>query len=178
MNKNRKPVTMDLKVYIIPLLLISGIFIVTGFFLFSGIRDHFHDRRREEALTLAKSYARSISKYTEAEEIIDGLLTEKIRMATESAALMESEFSSGKLKELALDMGVDELDYYDETGYLTYSNLEHLIGWVIYSGHPIDNFLKSGEKTLVEEIRQDVITGITINMATTEWKTGDSSRWG
>ena len=159
MNKNRKPVTMDLKVYIIPLLLISGIFIVTGFFLFSGIRDHFHDRRREEALTLAKSYARSISKYTEAEEIIDGLLTEKIRMATESAALMESEFSSGKLKELALDMGVDELDYYDETGYLTYSNLEHLIGWVIYPGHPIDDFLKSGEKTLVEEIRQDVITG-------------------
>ncbi len=141
MKKNRKPVTMDLKVYVVPLLLISGIFIVSGFFLLSGIRNHFHDQRRDEALTLAQSYARSISKYTEAEEIIDGLLTEKIRMATESAALLENGFSNHKLKELASDMGVDELDYYDETGYLTYSNLEHLIGWTIYPGHPIDVFV-------------------------------------
>lgn len=159
MKKNRKPLTMDLKVYVVPLLLISGIFIVSGFFLFSGIRDHFHDRKRDEALTLAKSYARSISKYTEAEEIIDGLLTEKIRMAAESAALQENQFSSKKLKEIAMEMGVDELDYYDESGVLTYSNLEHLIGWEIYSGHPIDDFLNSGEKTHVEDIRRDVITG-------------------
>ncbi|HSR04160.1 MAG TPA: phosphodiesterase, partial [Proteiniclasticum sp.] len=47
----------------------------------------------------------------------------------------------------------------DETGYLLYSNLDNLIGWEIYPDHPIDLFLKSDEMSLVEDIRQDVITG-------------------
>lgn len=64
-RKTNKLETMDLRIYIIPLLLISGIFIVSGFFLLSGIRNHFYDQRREEALKLARSYARSVSRFSE-----------------------------------------------------------------------------------------------------------------
>ncbi|MFH5836246.1 putative bifunctional diguanylate cyclase/phosphodiesterase [Proteiniclasticum sp. C24MP] len=158
-NKKNKFETLDMKIYIIPLLLISGIFIVSGFFLLSGIRDHFYDQRRDEAFKLARSYARSISRFSEAEELIDDLLAEKISMATQTVAFYDKEFSNGKLKELARSLEVDEIDYYDETGYLLFSNMEKLIGWEIYEGHPIDLFLKSGEESLVEGIRQDVITG-------------------
>lgn len=157
-NKNKLE-TLDIKIYIIPIMLISVIFIISGFFLLSGIKNHFYDQRREETFKLARSYAHSISKYTEAEDLIEGLLAEKIRMTLESVSLYENEYSSEKLIELAERMDVDEVDYYDETGYLLYSNLENLIGWEIYPDHPIDLFLRSGEMTLVEEIRQDVITG-------------------
>ncbi len=157
-NKNKLE-TLDIKIYIIPIMLISVIFIISGFFLLSGIKNHFYDQRREETFKLARSYAHSISKYTEAEDLIEGLLSEKIRMTLESVSLYEDDYSSEKLKELAERMDVDEVDYYDETGYLLYSNLENLIGWEIYPDHPIDLFLRSGEMTLVEEIRQDVITG-------------------
>lgn len=157
-NKNKLE-TLDIKIYIIPIMLISVIFIISGFFLLSGIKNHFYDQRREETFKLARSYAHSISKYTEAEDLIEGLLAEKIRMTLESVSLYEDEYSSEKLIELAERMDVDEVDYYDETGYLLYSNLENLIGWEIYPDHPIDLFLRSGEMTLVEEIRQDVITG-------------------
>jgi len=158
-NNKNKLETLDIKVYIIPIILISVIFIISGIFLLSGIKNLFYNQRREETFKLARSYAHSISKYTEAEDLIEGLLSEKISMTLQSVSLNEDELSSEKLKELAERMEVDEIDYYDETGYLLYSNLENLIGWEIYPDHPIDLFLKSDEMTLVEEIRQDVITG-------------------
>lgn len=157
-NNKNKLETRDLKIYIIPLLMISGIFIVSGFFLLSGIKRHFYNLRREEAYKIAKSYAQSISKYSEAEVLIDGLLSEKIKITMESVALYEDELSSEMLKELAKNMNVDEIAYYNAAGYLLYSNLEETIGWEIYKGHPIDLFLKSDAVKLVEEIRQDVIS--------------------
>ncbi|MBO1266037.1 EAL domain-containing protein [Proteiniclasticum sp. SCR006] len=158
-RKTNKLETMDLRIYIIPLLLISGIFIVSGFFLLSGIRNHFYDQRREEAVKLARSYAQSISRFSEAEELIDDLLSEKISLSTQSVALYDRRYSNEKLKDLASRLKVDEIDYYDQSGYLRYSNLENLIGWEIYEGHPIDYFLKSGKQSLVEGIRRDAITG-------------------
>jgi len=159
MENNRKLETLNMKIYIIPIMLISVIFIISGFFLLSGIKNHFYNQRKEEAFKLARSYAHSISKYTEAEDLIEELLSEKIGLTLQSVSLYEDELSSEKLKELAVLMEVDEVDYYDETGYLLYSNLDNLIGWEIYPDHPIDLFLKSDEMSLVEDIRQDVITG-------------------
>jgi len=159
MKNNRKLETLNIKIYIIPITLISVIFIISGFFLLSGIKNHFYNQRKEEAFKLARSYAHSISKSTEAEELIEALLSEKISMTLRSVSFYEDEFSNEKLKELAVFMEVDEVDYYDETGYLLYSNLENLIGWEIYPDHPIDLFLKSTKMSLVEDIRQDVITG-------------------
>ena len=158
-NNKNKLETLDIKIYIIPVILSSVIFIISGFFLLSGINNHFNNQRREETFKLARSYAHSISKYTEAEDLIEGFLSEKIIMTLQSVSLNEDDISNEKLKELAARMEVDEVDYYDETGYLLYSNLENLIGWEIYPDHPIDLFLKSDKKSLVEEIRQDVITG-------------------
>lgn len=159
MKNNRKFETLNMKIYIIPIILISAIFIISGFFLLSGIKNHFYDQRREEAFKLARSYAHNISEYSEAEDLIEDLLSEKISLTLQSVSLYEDELSSEKLKELAESMKVDEIDYYDETGYLLYSNLDNLIGWEIYPDHPIDLFLRSDEMSLVEEIRQDVITG-------------------
>ena len=158
-NKRNKLETLDINIYIIPIILISVIFIISGFFLLSGIKNHFYNQRREETFKLARSYAHSISKYTEAEDLVEGLLAEKIRMTLQSISINVDGLSSEKLKELAERMEVDEVDYYDGSGYLLYSNLENLIGWKIYPDHPIDRFLKSDKLTLVEEIRQDVITG-------------------
>lgn len=159
MSKNRGIENLDLKIYIVPLLLISGFFFVSGFFVLSTVRNHYYDRRNEEAVKLANSYAHSISKFTEGEEIVHRLLEDKIRVAASSVRYFEGELSNEMLKSLAETLDVDEVDFYNERGYLEFSNLQTLIGWEIYPGHPIDSFLKSGEEILVEDIRQDVITG-------------------
>jgi len=159
MKNNRKLETPDLKPYFIPLILLCGIFLVTSFFLMSGIREHYYELKKEEALKIARSYAKSLEKFREAEEIIENLLEEKIRISSRMAAGEEEAFSHGFFTELAEELDIDELDYYDEEGVLQYSNLPEVVGWKIYEGHPIDLFLKSEALFLVEDLRQDVITG-------------------
>ncbi|SFN26981.1 putative bifunctional diguanylate cyclase/phosphodiesterase [Proteiniclasticum ruminis] len=159
MKNNRKLETPDLKPYLIPLILLCGIFLVTSFFLMSGIRQHYYELKKEEALKIARSYGQSLEKFKEAEAIIEGLLEEKIRVSSSMASGAGEELSSDLLEKMALELDIDELDYYDEDGVLLYSNLPEVIGWKIYEGHPIDRFIKSDALFLVEDLRQDVITG-------------------
>lgn len=159
MKNNRKLETPDLKPYLIPLILLCGIFLVTSFFLMSGIRQHYYGLKKEEALKIARSYGQSLEKFREAEGIIEGLLEEKIRVSSSMASGEWDALSSDLMKKMASDLDIDELDYYDEDGVLIYSNLPEVIGWKIYEGHPIDRFIKSDALFLVEDLRQDVITG-------------------
>lgn len=73
-KNNRKLETPDLKPYLIPLILLCGIFLVTSFFMMSGIRQHYYELKKEEALKVARSYGQSLQKFNEAEEIIEDLL--------------------------------------------------------------------------------------------------------
>lgn len=159
MRKKRKLVTLDMKIYIIPLLLISGFFFASGFFVFSTVKNHYYELRNGEAVKLAKSYANSVSKFTEGEELINELLEDKIRIAANSAKFFEEDLTNEMLIRLAETLEVDEVSIYHEESYLAYSNLPHLIGWTTYPGHPVDLFLKSGDEIFVGDIRQDVITG-------------------
>lgn len=159
MTKKKGLETLDLKIYIIPLLLISGFFFVSGIFVLDTVKNHFHEQRNEEAVKLARSYAHSLSKFTDGEEIVNRLLEDKIRIAAKSVQYFADELDNEMLASLAGTLEVDEVDFYNEKGKLMYSNLPDLIGWEVYPGHPIDLFLKSGDDILVEDIRQDVITG-------------------
>lgn len=159
MENHRKLETPDIRMYLIPLMLLSGIFLVSSFFLMRGIRTHYYSLKEREALKAARSYAMSLKKFSEAETLIEGLLEEKIRVAGSAVSVQSDLFSNRFFQEQAAALEVDELDYYTPEGVLLYSNLPEVLGWKIYDGHPIDVFLKSPENSLIEEIRQDVITG-------------------
>lgn len=159
MSKKNRLETLDRKIYFVPLLIISVLFVLSGLFLARSIRNHYYDLKRNEAVKLATSYAHTIVKFTEAKDVVDGLLNNKLEIAAKSAVYFEDSFSNDVLKEIASSLEVDEIDYYDATGTLVYSNLENLIGWKIYPGHPIDDFLKTSRVSFVENIRRDAITG-------------------
>lgn len=157
--KKHKLETIELKVYVIPWIVVSGIFLVSSFFMFQAIRNHYYDLKKVEAVKIAKSYAQNLSKFALGEEIIEDLLREKISVAAKTLALLEGNYSNDVMVDMADLLEMDEVDYYDEEGVLRYSNLPEVLGWQVYPGHPIDVFLKSEETLLVEHIREDVITG-------------------
>lgn len=159
MKNYKKLETPDYKPYLVPLIFLCGIFLMASIFMVSGIRNHYYNLKQKEALKVARSYAHNLEKAKEAEEIIEELLEEKIRSSSQMAADNTGGFSNEFLIKLAKDLDIDELDYYDEEGVLRYSNLPEVIGWKVYDGHPIDLFLKGDQETLVEDLRQDVITG-------------------
>lgn len=156
---NKKFKAIEVRTFILPLLVIMVIFFVSYSYMTDFIKEHYYEIRKTEALKIARSYAKSISKSEEAEEIVTHLLEEKLRVASQSMKLYEGQQSNELYAKLAEILEVDELDYYNPQGELLYSNLEEVIGWKVYEGHPIDEFLKSDAEFLVEDIRQDVITG-------------------
>jgi len=156
---NKKFKAIEARTFILPLLVIMVIFFVSYSHMTDFIKEHYYELRKDEALKIARSYATSISKSEEAEDIVNQLLEEKLRVASQTMRLYEGQQSNALYATLAEILEVDELDYYNAQGLLLYSNLEEVIGWKVYAGHPIDQFLKSNSEFLVEDIRQDVITG-------------------
>ena len=156
---NKKFKAIEARTFMVPLFVIMVIFFVSYSHMTDFIKEHYYDLRRDEALKVARSYATSISKSEEAEEIVNQLLEEKLRVASQTMRLYKGQQSNALYSELAEILELDELDYYNAQGELQYSNLKEVLGWKVYEGHPIDKFLKSNAEFLVEDIRQDVITG-------------------
>lgn len=159
MNKNKLQ-AVDIKAFIIPLIFITTIFIISNIIMINSIKSHYYDLRKNEAFKLARSYAHSLSKSAEANEVVNQLLEDKILVASKTVASSYGfRYSNEFLSELAQTLDVDEIDYYNPQGVLVYSNLKEVLGWQIYKGHPIHDFILSNKTSLVEGIRQDVITG-------------------
>ena len=160
LNTKNKIKAVDIKTFIIPLIIITAIFIISDIIMINSIKSHYYELRKNEAFKLARSYAQSLSNSAEAHEVVNQLLDDKVLVAGKTVASYYGlRYSNELLIDLANTLDVDEIDYYNQQGELIYSNLNEVIGWQIYDGHPIHDFMLSNDTSLVEDIRQDVITG-------------------
>ena len=155
-RKRFKPSTAA--VYIVPFLIITIAFVIVGYVTVTTIQNHYYERIQNDSLKLAKIYSYSLTLGTEAHDVINELLEEKILTASQTVASIQSP-SNELLREMAENLKVDEIDYYSPEGEIIYSNLPELIGWRAVPGHPVHNFLIGSEISVIEDIRMDWVTG-------------------
>lgn len=79
--------------------------------------------------------------------------------ATIAVSLMRMDLDNNRLTQLAKDLEIDELNYFNKEGMIVYSNLPDNINWKPNSDHPLYTFLHGAEKKMVEEIRVDAVSG-------------------
>lgn len=150
---------VHIKVFIIPVIVITLIFFVISYFIIKNIKVYYYNHIKEDSLNFSKSYSHSLYKAAQAKDIVNELLDEKLLVATRTAASYDRRYSNELLKELSRTLEVDEIDYYNSQGELIYSNMAQLIGWKTYKGHPVYNFMHSDSVSTIDKIRQDSITG-------------------
>lgn len=155
-----KAKTTGIRAFILPLVFITAAFFVFDILVINVIKNHYYSIKKDEAEKLAKSYSRSLMTASEAQNIINRLLEEKILVASEITATYETAHNNEILHDLADELEVDEIYSYDKNGEITHSSNGRFIGWKAYEGHPVHDFMTSGEKSRVEEIRRDTETGI------------------
>lgn len=148
-----------MKIFIIPLIMITLIFFVIGHITIKSIKDYYYNHLKEESIRLAQGYSHSLVKAAEATEVVNQLLEEKLLVASRTAALYDGNYSNELLAQLADILEVDEIDYYNSDGELIYANMEELVGWKTYEGHPVHDFMISNDTSRIDDIRQDSITG-------------------
>ncbi len=158
--KNNKVKATSVNTFIIPLIIITAAFFLFDVFIIGVVKEHYYDIKKEEAGKLAKSYSVSLINAAQAQEVVNDLLGEKLIVAGRTTANYEANHSNGLLGELAKELEVDIIYSYDDKAEVIYSSNGDFIGWKAYEGHPVYDFMKSGEVSRVGNIRQDTETGV------------------
>ena len=137
-KKNKK---VNIKIYIIPFIiitLISAIIIVT---MSRSIRNYFYELKKEEGLKIARSISANLSNTAVAVDTINGLLNEKLehylRMAENNGGNYKDEFFTSIVR----NYDIDEIYAYSPEGIIEFSGTGKYLGWKAEKVHALlDSF--------------------------------------
>jgi EAL domain-containing protein (putative c-di-GMP-specific phosphodiesterase class I)/GGDEF domain-containing protein len=146
--------------FVVPSLLILILFLSVGYYVITTIRNFYNHERAEEASVLAKSYTSVLSTVIDAEQQIEDQLNSTLRVAGVTVSKYVQPFSQELLATMASNLDVDVIYLYDENLIVTHSSNGEYLDWTAPEGHPIEAFYHSGADSLVEEIREDTVSGI------------------
>jgi methyl-accepting chemotaxis protein len=107
-------------------------------------------------LVIAEDAIESVKHTMDAENLVDKMMEDEITKALNSAPLILDEGSGVSLNDYRKIFGLSEVNIYDLNLSILNSNITSQIGTRLGSDHAIRKMLESGDKQLVEEIRQSV----------------------
>lgn len=142
-----------------PVLSVGVIFVFSILIMTSTIRTHYYELLRSESLRLSKSYAHNLEIAAEAQDMANEIMDQRLMGTGEMVYSLDGEFSENKLKEVSESLQVDDIYVYDESGIIISSNNGMYIGWTAEPGHPVHDFMISGEITHIDPIRPDSESG-------------------
>lgn len=151
---------INIRIFILPFLIITFFFISISFKFNERIKDQYYNLKEEEAKRISISYSTSISKSAEAIELLNEQMEDKILLASKATILYDDKKDNELLAQLADAFEVDEINFYNAEGIIVNSNTGENIGWKTFQGHPAYDFMKNSSTSYVEDIRQNVITGV------------------
>jgi diguanylate cyclase (GGDEF)-like protein len=151
---------IDSRTIVIPLLVTVVLFLFVGRNVLIAIEDHFYDHMRDLSLNLARGYSYSIQKSLDAEKIMEELIVDKLLLASETTGIYTDIDDYESLVSYAATLRVDEINIYSPQGTMFLTTMGRDITWESFEGHPIYTFINSPERSMIEQIRPNFITGI------------------
>ena len=145
------------KTYIVPLIIIALSFALAGYFIISSISTFLFRNMVDNSIAQTENHISKLSTSISATNVIDQLLSEKLRMANTTVLNNRDNLSHGALRSMARDLGVDEIYWYNPQGEIIYAATGY-VGWKATEGHPVYDFMNSGKDNLVEGIRSPIDT--------------------
>ena len=118
------------------------------------INEHY-TKFEKEAISIAEGYSFALLYSHDAQEIIMKQLEEKLTIAIQGVLLIEDKNDNLALSRIADRFQIDEIHLYNKEGEIIYSKGNKYVGWKVYKGHPIYDFMISNDELLVEDIRKD-----------------------
>ncbi len=150
----------DIRFFIIPFLVLLVIFACITYINTRRRVEASYDMVERATLNITDSYSTMLVDGRVALDIINELLNEKLMVASRALLFIDEKEDNIMLAELANLLEIDEIYLYNQAGEIAYSNVEKYIGWEAYEGHPVHDFMTGDQAILVEDIRQDTVSGI------------------
>lgn len=141
---------------IIQATIITIIFFFIGNYVIQKVENHYYEIKKEETVTISKSYVNSITKSSQAYNIINDLVEDRIEVACKMSVLDNFNSSRLNLYELSDILKVDRIYYYNSKGKILASNTGEYNGWQGYYEHPVHKFMQSDLNMYIEkDLRND-----------------------
>lgn len=155
MKKRIKSKTVELKYFVIPFLIITTAYSYLIYGTMVNWIQNNYDSIKSDAINVARVYSQNLNKSTKAKELLYDLIDERLMLASSALSQRNEGHSNSLLLLLADELNVDVIYSYDRNGVIQFDNTGEYIGWKAPEGHPVYDFMRSGEKYLVEEVRKD-----------------------
>lgn len=127
----------------------------------NAVEEMFKEEMKEFGFTIAESVDDKLKTSIEFEKVLDDLMADRIIQAAEAIDLLNiSNMSNEQLIELAPKLKVDGGIYViGPDRRIVYSDVVDYVGWRYDEGHAMDPVFNGIQRTYMEDIRGDLISG-------------------
>lgn len=157
-SPTQKRKSIQTKLLIIPLLVvILSVGTIGAISSYMTKKSLIHQMKDDGQFLLEQMVSR-MENNTNSLKAINDSIENNIINANKTMAREYDTLSDTKLKALAQDLNLDEVNYFSPEGILTYSNIPANPGWVMEPGHPLTALFEGNETLLMEDIRKDTVS--------------------
>ncbi len=160
MKKKNKIGSIKTKLIVIPLIVVLLVIAAIGFVSATFAKRSLLEEMEESGLSSTIDFIDRLEDNTNALETMNTMLNDKIRSSAKMVNLHREELSNDVLKQLARELDIDEITYYSPQGEVLYADDEVNLNWTAPPGHIVHDFMISGDKELMEGVRQNVTSNL------------------
>ncbi|NLA85537.1 MAG: hypothetical protein GX854_13735 [Clostridiales bacterium] len=153
--KKDKLRNLDLRYFLLPFFILIALFFTMTYLNVDRRIKERYSRFENEAVSIAESYLHAILYSSDAHNIIEDLLDEKLRLAIHAISMIEDKYDNNVLSLIGERFLLDEIYLYNSQAEIIYSKDGRYLGWKAYEGHPVFDFYKGDKTVLVDDIRKD-----------------------
>ena len=146
--------TIRTKLLIMPIALIMAGVILIGLLSSYYTRESLFHQMREDGIFISEQFVKRVSDNQQSLSNANAIIEAIIRGVGNSVISNQGQISNDYLAKLANDMGVDEINYTDANGNITFSNLESSLGSSFGADHISYPVLSGKQNELMENIRK------------------------
>ncbi|WP_347451622.1 methyl-accepting chemotaxis protein [Acetoanaerobium noterae] len=146
--------TIRTKLLIMPIALIMAGVIVIGLLSSYYTKESLFDQMRKNGIFISEQFVKRVGDNQQSLNNANVILEAIIRGVGNNVISNQGQLSNDYLAKLANDMGVDEINYTDANGNITFSNLESSIGSNFGADHISYPVLSGKQNELMENIRK------------------------
>lgn len=156
---SNKQGSIKVKLIIIPLIVVLLGISAIGIVSYNTTKQSLLNEMKENGLSTSSDFISRLEDNARSIELINSMIEDKIRTAANITKSNRNGLDDKFLMDLANKSDIDEISYYNSNAEIVNSSVKELVGLVVEEGHPVNNFMKSSDSELMEDIRQDSESG-------------------
>ena len=153
--KNDKLKSPGIRYFLVPFSILLLLFFIMNYVTINHRINERYSNFEREAISIANSYSHALIYSHGAYDLITELLDDKLLLAIQAISMIEEKYDNDTLSRIGDRFQLDEIYLYNSDAEIIFSKDYKYLGWKAYEGHPVYDFLLSGQTLFVEDKRKD-----------------------